>query len=116
MTTANKVLCLMLMFFAFLISPTVQAADYSAIRCEFKEEGMMEKVFGKFKKMQTDCCMKRLEAHEACESREEYQKCNNGGKGTRYAVDSGVECSEGCKLFREDCDDFVGFREVHRHL
>lgn len=86
------------------------------IRCEFKEESLMEKVFGKFKKLQTECCKKRLETHEACESREEYQKCANGGKGTRYAVDSGVECSEGCKEFREDCDDFIEPSDVNRWL
>lgn len=91
-------------------------ADYSTVRCDFKEEGLMEAVFGKFKKIQTDCCIKRLEMKVACENREEYQKCANGGKGTRYAVDSGVECSEGCKLFREDCDDFIGTSEVNRSL
>lgn len=92
------------------------AADYASIRCEFKDDSMMEKVFGKFKKMQTECCMKRLEAHEACDSREEYQKCARGGKGTFYAVDSGVECSEGCKLFRDDCDEFVNTKDVNDHL
>ena len=92
-------------------------ADYSLSRCDFKEEGLMETVFGKFKKIQTECCMKRLEARgEACESREEYQKCARGGKGTLYMVDSGVECSEGCKLFREDCDDFISTKDINKHL
>jgi hypothetical protein len=92
------------------------AADYSSVRCEFKDDSKMEKVFGKFKKMQAECCKKRLDAHEACDSREEYQKCKNGGKGTIYAVDSGEECSEGCKLFREDCDDLITTSDVNRSL
>lgn len=111
----NKVLMGLTMFFMVLAASSAQA-DYSSIRCEFKEEGLMEAVFGKFKKIQTECCMKRLEAREACESREEYQKCKNGGKGTLYAIDSGVECSEGCKLFREDCDDFISTKDVNKHL
>lgn len=98
-----------------MASPAVMA-DYSSIRCEFKEEGLMEAVFGKFKKIQTKCCKQRLEKHEACDSREEYQKCRNGGKGTLYAIDSGVECSEGCKMFREDCDDFISTKDVNDSL
>lgn len=107
----NKALIILSMLFVVLAGPAAMA-DYSSIRCEFKEEGLMEAVFGKFKKIQTECCKKRIEAKEFCESYEEYQKCRNGGKGTMYAVDSGVECSEGCKLFREDCDDFIKLNEV----
>lgn len=95
---------------------TVMAADYSSIRCDFKDDSAMEKVFGKFKKLQQECCKKRLEANEACDSREEYQKCARGGKGTFYQVDSGVECSEGCKQYREDCDDFIETKDVNKYL
>lgn len=100
----------------FLMGSTVMAADYTSIRCDFKDDSAMEKVFGKFKKMQKECCLKRLEKHEACESREDYQKCKNGGRGTLYAVDSGEVCSEGCKLFREDCDDYISTSDVNEHL
>ena len=113
MSSANKALCLFSTFFVLFLSPALKA-DYSSVRCDFKEEGLMEAVFGKFKKIQTECCKKRIEAKVFCESYEEYQKCKNGGKGTLYAVDSGVECSEGCKLFREDCDDFINLNEVKR--
>lgn len=106
---------LMLMGF-FLMGSTVMAADYESIRCQIHDDSAMEKVFGKFKKMQKECCLKRLEAHEACESREDYQKCARGGKGTFYAVDSGEECSPGCKLFREDCDDFITTKDVNTNL
>jgi len=109
----NKVLMVLTMLFMVLATSSAQA-DYSTIRCEFKEEGLMEAVFGKFKKIQTECCKKRIEAKVYCESYEEYQKCKNNGKGTLYAIDSGVECSEGCKLFREDCDDFISTNEVRR--
>ena len=115
MTSIFKAFGLFSMSFVLLISLKAEA-DYSTIRCDFKEDGLMETVFGKFKKMQTDCCKKRLESHQACDSREEYQKCNDGGKGTKYAVDSGVECSEGCKLFREDCDDFISTSDVNKSL
>ncbi|MES2802512.1 MAG: hypothetical protein V4654_08485 [Bdellovibrionota bacterium] len=106
----NKVLS---MIFVVLAS-SVAMADYSSVRCDFKGEGLLEAVLGKFEKIQTECCKKRIEAKVFCESHEEYQKCNNGGKGTFYAVNSGVECSEGCKLFREDCDDFISDIEVRR--
>ena len=105
-----------LMLIVFLTGSSVLAADYASVRCDFKDDSTMEKVFGKFKKMQKDCCLKRLAAHEACDSREEYQKCANGGKGTMYAVDSGEECSEGCKLFREDCDDLISTRDINNNL
>lgn len=106
-----------LMLIVFLISSSVAlSADYSVIRCQIRDDSAMEKVFGKFKKMQKECCLKRLEKHEACESREEYQKCKNGGRGTLYAVDSGEVCSEGCKLFREDCDDYISTSDVNEHL
>lgn len=111
----NRIFLIVPMLMILMTSPAIMA-DYSTVRCDFKEEGLMEAVFGKFKKIQTDCCKKRLEAHVACESREEYQKCKSGGKGTLYQIDSGVECSEGCKLFREDCDDFISTSDVNRSL
>ena len=111
----RKAICLFSMFAILVVSP-LSKADYSDVRCDFYEPGVMETVFGKFKKMQVECCKSRLKAHEACESREEYQKCANNGKGTIYAVDSGVECSEGCKQYRKDCDDFIETSDVNRWL
>lgn len=105
-----------LMLLVFLAGSSVFAADYGSVRCEFFDDSKMEKVFGKFKKMQTECCKKRLETHEACDSREEYQKCARNGQGTLNAVESGVECSEGCKQFRKDCDDYIETREVNKYL
>ena len=105
-----------LMLLVFLAAPSLMAADYSNVRCDFTDDSMMEKVLGKFKKMQKECCLKRLEAREACESREDYQKCANNGKGTLYAVDSGEVCTEGCKLFRQDCDDYISTSDVNSNL
>lgn len=109
-----------LILLMFLVGPSAMASKYGAARCQVSAEGIIDKsidVFaGKFKAVQVDCCKRSLADDQACESREEYQKCKNGGKGTFNQVDSGVECSEGCKMFREDCDKFLDQSEIFKYL